>query len=288
MAVISIVTATLNRTEYLKEAIESALAQTFSDFELLICDDGARAETKQLCESFGDRRLRHIVNDSPLGIAMNTYSGVMNSKTGLIAFLNDDDRWTPDFLLKCARPLLVDTNTVLAFSDHWVIDSSGIRLLTESDETTRRYGRNSLQPGYVKETLGLLANYSIPLAMASVFRKSAIDWSLFSKRVGGQYDYFLSYSLLRSGGAIVYVPERLTEYRAHSGSATAKFHISNLLAGTYVNRVILSDPRFLPIAPIIRANLVGLERQLAKQYLRNFHLPLAVAHLARSLQSSFG
>jgi glycosyltransferase involved in cell wall biosynthesis len=288
MAVISVVTTTFNRSEYLKEAIQSALSQTFSDFELLVCDDGARVETKQVCESFNDPRLRHIVNDSRLGIAMNTYSGVVNGRADLIAFLNDDDRWTPDFLLKCARPLLNDANVVLAFSDHWIINSSGLRLTTESDQITRQYRRDSLQPGSVAEPMGLLVDNSIPLAMASVFRKSAIDWSSYSERVGGVYDYFLSYCLLRSGGAVVYVPEKLTEYRIHSGSASAKLHISNLKAGAYVYRVILSDPRFLSIAREIRAKIARLERHFAKQYLLKFHLLSAIAHLARWVRFRFG
>ena len=62
---ISIITTTFNRPNYLKEAIGSALSQTFSDFELLVCDDGGREETRVVCESFKDARIRHIVNSSP-------------------------------------------------------------------------------------------------------------------------------------------------------------------------------------------------------------------------------
>lgn len=70
MASVSIVITTFNRTIYLKEAILSALSQTFADFELLVCDDGGLEETRSLCDSFDDRRIRHIVNPERLGIAM--------------------------------------------------------------------------------------------------------------------------------------------------------------------------------------------------------------------------
>ncbi len=98
MPLVSIVVATLNRIHYLKQAIRSALAQTFTDFELLVCDDGGLVGTRELCEQFGDQRIHHIVNVSPLGIALNNYSGAMAANSDLIAFLNDDDRWTPRFL----------------------------------------------------------------------------------------------------------------------------------------------------------------------------------------------
>jgi glycosyltransferase involved in cell wall biosynthesis len=284
MAIVSIVTTTLNRTEYLKQAIQSALSQTFTDFELLICDDGGRVETKELCESLRDERVKHIVNRSPLGIAKNTYSGILNAGTDLIAFLNDDDRWTPDFLESCTRPMLNDPKTVLTFSDHWVIDSSGNRLVTETDQNTYRWGRDSLQAGYVSEPLKLLAKNSIPLAMASVFRKSAVDWSLYSERVGGAYDYFLSYCLLRGGGAVAYVPERLTEYRVHAGSASAKLHLSNVMAAAYVSEAILRDPKTSSIAQDIHSQFVDEQLHLAKLHFRQLNVLSAMAHLAKSVQ----
>jgi glycosyltransferase involved in cell wall biosynthesis len=284
MPIVSVVITTLNRHGYLREAIQSALAQTFTDFEILVSDDGACAETRRLCESFDDRRIRHIVNDAALGIAMNTYSGITHAAADLIALLNDDDRWTPDFLARCLRPLLDDSRVVLTFSDHWLIDSDGRRMVRETDRYTSLYGRDTLQAGYVKEPLKLLTGNSIPLAMASIFRKSAIDWSLYSDKVGGAYDYFLSYCLLRSGGTIVYVPERLTEYRAHDSSASAKFNLINTLGSCYINETILHDPIFSPIKKDILAKTIGIEQHLAKLYLQQRDVVSTVIHLVKAIR----
>ena len=62
---------------------------------------------------------------------------------------------------------------------------------------------------------------SIPVAQASVIRRSAIDWRDFPVEVGAAWDLWLGYLACRTGKACYYLPERLTRYRAHSGSVTA-------------------------------------------------------------------
>jgi glycosyltransferase involved in cell wall biosynthesis len=281
MPAVSIVTTTFNRTEYLKQAIQGVMSQTFTDFELLVCDDGGREETKQLCESFHDERILHTVNPARLGIAMNTYSGISRARSDVVAFLNDDDRWTTDFLARCAVPLLENSEVVLAFSDHWLINPDGVRLVDDTDVNTRAYGRESLAAGRVDQPKKLLARLSIPLAMAAVFRKSEVDWKLYSKRVEGAYDSYIAYSLLRGEGKVVYMPERLTEYRVHPGGASAEFHSDTTEGLAYVHGLILEDPAFASIAKEIRRTYLGLEKHLVKLSLLRFDIPSAAKHCAR-------
>lgn len=281
MPAVSIVTTTFNRTGYLKQAIQTVLSQTFTDFELLVCDDGGREETKQLCESFHDERILHTVNPARLGIAMNTYAGISRARTDVIAFLNDDDRWTSGFLARCAAPLLDDPEVVLAFSDHWLIDADGARLVDDTDASTRAFGREDLAAGRVDQPRKLLARLSIPIAMAAVFRKSKVDWNLYSKRVEGAYDSYVAYSLLRGDGKVVYIPERLTEYRVHLGGANAVFHLDTTEGLAYVHGLILEDPAFASITKEIRRTYLGLEKHLTKLSLLKFDIPSTVKHCAR-------
>jgi glycosyltransferase involved in cell wall biosynthesis len=281
MPAVSIVTTTFNRTGYLKQAMQTVMSQTFTDFELLVCDDGGREETKQLCESFHDERILHTVNPERLGIAMNTYAGISRARSDVIAFLNDDDRWTSDFLARCAAPLLEDPEVVLTFSDHWLIDPDGARLVNDTDVNTRVYGRESLAAGLVDQPRKLLARLSIPLAMAAVFRKSKVDWNSYSKRVDGAYDTYIAYSLLRGGGKVVYVPERLTEYRVHRGGASAEFHSDTTEGLAYVHGLILEDPAFASISKEIRRTYLGLEKHLTKLSLLRCDIRSTVKHCAR-------
>ena len=206
----------------------------------------------------------------------------MNANADLIAFLNDDDRWTNQFLTLCTQPFLSDLGVVLTFSDHWLIHENGARLHQETNDISTHYHRDSIAAGYVEEPLRLLIWNAIPLAMAAVCRKSAVDWKLYSRNVEGAYDYFLSYCLLRNGGRIVYVPERLTEYRIHAGSATANFQPTHTSGEAYVNRLILKDPKFFSIADEIRRKCISLERHLAALSLRKRDLLPAIRHLAEA------
>lgn len=281
MPAVSIVTTTFNRTGFLKQAIQSALAQTFTDFELLVCDDGGLEETRQLCESFHDNRILHAANPVRLGIAMNTYSGILRARSDVVAFLNDDDRWTSDFLLRCATPLLDDAETVLAFSDHWLVDSDGARLGDATDANTREYGRDRLSGGRVANPTELMVRLSIPLAMAAVFRKSSVDWKRYSKKVEGAYDSFIAYSLLRSHGKVIYVPERLTEYRTHAGGASAEFHRHTTEGLAYVHGLMLKDSAFESVAKEIRAKYIGFERHLIRLSLVQRDFQGLLAHCVR-------
>lgn len=284
MPSVSIVIATFDRFDLLSQSLKSALAQTWGDFEVLVCDDGGLEETRLVCEEFRDPRIRYIRNDRQLGIAMNTYMGILEAKADLIAFLNDDDLWTPDFLEKCGRPMHEARERVLTFSDHWLIDSEGRRLPDQTATNSSWFMRDRLESGLIDNPLNLLAHNSIPLAMASVFRKSAVNWSLYSERVGGAYDYFLTYCLLKSKGKITYVNERLTEYRVHDRSASSTRSLKNALERFYVNDTILRDSEFATVSPQIRKNCLLLQRRLASLFLRQYQIVAACKHLLRALR----
>jgi hypothetical protein len=199
----------------------------------------------------------------------------------VIAFLNDDDRWTSDFLAKCAAPFLEDPEVVLTFSDHWLVNSNGTRLVDASDANTREYGREGLAAGPVDDPVRLMVRLSIPLAMAAVFRKSRVDWGMYSKNVEGAYDSYIAYSLLRGHGKVIYVPERLTEYRVHGGGASAKFLLHTTEGLAYVHGLILQDPAFKSIATDVRRKYLDFEKHLVKLSAVRFDIPSTVRHCGR-------
>ncbi len=99
MPSVSIVTPTYNRAEYLKEAIESVLAQTYQDWELIVVDDGSSDHTVQVLRKFmkDDNRIHYIKKENNgAAAARNT---ALHQVTGkYIAFIDDDDRWLPEKL----------------------------------------------------------------------------------------------------------------------------------------------------------------------------------------------
>src|SRR5947208_3960130 len=85
-----------SRARDLEAAIASALAQTYTDLEVIVSDDSGGL--RHVVESFSDPRVRYHPNPSPNGPAGNLSRAVTLSAGSLIAILNEDDRWLPGFL----------------------------------------------------------------------------------------------------------------------------------------------------------------------------------------------
>src|SRR4051794_38494057 len=119
---VSVIIPTYNRLHYLQEALPSALPQTYSNFELIVCDDSRSDAIRDYVTSIGDPRIRYHGNPRNLGIALNTLSGFRAARGQLLSTLHDDDLWEPDFLEKLVRPFDLYPDVVVSFSDHHIID----------------------------------------------------------------------------------------------------------------------------------------------------------------------
>lgn len=112
---VSIVMPTYNRSAYLKEAIESVLAQTFQDWELFVMDDGSTDQTEAIVRTYAqmDKRVCYLKqpNAGPC-VARNT--GLRHSTGKYVAFLDDDDRWLPNKLEMQVR--VMESDLTIGFS----------------------------------------------------------------------------------------------------------------------------------------------------------------------------
>lgn len=94
----SVIIPTYNRLVFLKEAIDSVLGQTFSDFELIVVDDGSQDGTDRLLrQNIRDHRLKYIFQEHA-GVSPARNKGIRSSKGEWIAFLDSDDLWMPNKL----------------------------------------------------------------------------------------------------------------------------------------------------------------------------------------------
>ena len=94
---ISIIVPTYNRSTLLKEAMESVLAQTYPNWELLIIDDGSTDDTQSIVEGFGDDRIRYLFqNNQQASAARNR--GLSEATGRYLCFLDDDDLLASDHL----------------------------------------------------------------------------------------------------------------------------------------------------------------------------------------------
>ena len=95
MPTVSVVIPTHNRAGFLREAIDSVLAQQFRDFELIVVDDGSTDETPQLLESYPNI---NVVRQDRRGVSAARNSGIGAASGPFVAFLDSDDLWLPQKL----------------------------------------------------------------------------------------------------------------------------------------------------------------------------------------------
>jgi hypothetical protein len=95
---ITIAIPTRNRSGLLVDAIDSALAQTFTDTEILVLDDDSSDDTCEVVARYADPRLRYVRHHPNIGMAANWNYGYEHGRGRYVAVLHDDDYWAPTFL----------------------------------------------------------------------------------------------------------------------------------------------------------------------------------------------
>jgi glycosyltransferase involved in cell wall biosynthesis len=96
MIKVSVIIPTYNRAEYVTQAIESVLAQTYTDYEIIVVDDGSTDNTKDVLSPYIDR-IRYIYQKNA-GASAARNQGIKAAKGDWVAFLDSDDEWLPEKL----------------------------------------------------------------------------------------------------------------------------------------------------------------------------------------------
>ena len=125
MTVISVIVTTYNRAACLLTALNSISSQTYTDYELLIVDDGSTDETLKILQqdewldngrTFPKIKVISLIENYGVAVARNT--GIANATGKLIAFLDSDDEWRSDYLKVMAQALEEHPKAILAYSHY--------------------------------------------------------------------------------------------------------------------------------------------------------------------------
>ncbi|MBU2955621.1 glycosyltransferase [Marinobacter sp. F3R08] len=180
MTTVSVVTPTYNRARFLPDAIESVLAQTHSDFELIVWDDGSDDDTREVLEPYlADSRVRYFYQENQ-GQSYARNHALEHASGDYIAFLDSDDLWAPDKLEKQLAFLLANPEVDIVHGDEAMIDEDG---KVTSLANMRRYSG--------RITRYLLADNSVSIATVLVRRRCFVEMGGFDTSVGVADDYEL-------------------------------------------------------------------------------------------------
>lgn len=212
---VTVLMAVRDGAQFLREAVESVLAQSFKEFEFLVIDDGSTDATCDILGSYRDHRIRVVSNERPLGLAASLNRGLELAKGIYIARMDCDDVSLPIRLEK--QVAFMDANLDVAVCGTWV-RTIGVR---EGDLWQFPTRDRAIKASFIFHT---------PLAHPSVIiRKQALDAHALrydeSVTKAQDYDFWVRCALYVG---FANIPEALLLYRLHprnlsSDSSDAKY-----------------------------------------------------------------
>lgn len=217
MPKVSVCIPTYNRVNLLSGAIESVVQQTYTDWELIVCDDGSTDSTAELMSQYQDSRVKYIRHLENIGKSNNMRSGFEAARSEYFIKFDDDDRLTPEFLAKTTAILDQDSSIDFVGTDHWVIDINNVRDEQATKLNSQRWGRNILPGGVVKNLLEVVfVRQSLQIG-ATLFRRETLqELGFMLPNIQNCEDNDLLVRLALAGKKAYYLPELLMEYRFHA------------------------------------------------------------------------
>lgn len=209
---ISIIMPSLNSERHIQAAIDSVLAQTFGDFELIVVDNGSTDRTPEILGAVNDSRLRVLtLPERSVSLARNL--GLQKARGAFIAFLDSDDTWSAEFLEKMHAALVSDPKAVLAYCGWQNLGLPGPR------------GEPFVPPDYENpdKAAALLEGCRWPIHACLTRHAAIIEAGGFNTRLSIAEDYLL-WMEVSAIGPIIRVPEVLARYHHHEGRQTRRNH----------------------------------------------------------------
>lgn len=292
---VSIVTPTYNRPDYLQVALKSAVQQTYRNIEIIVSDNCSPENPQAIIDSFQDSRIRFSRNSKNLGMFANTMKAFKMARGKYVASLLDDDMWAEDFLAKLVPPLEKNPGLSLAFCDHYVIDANGDIDITATKRCSNSYKRSDLAEGiYQPFYQQSLLDRSVSTATAALMRRDFIDWDRIPPEVGGSWDVYLNYLFCCSGSGAYYCPEKLTFYREHeqtdtmqSGKLNFDAKIRKAKADVFCYERFMADERLQEFKPHFQKQWAQVSTNLGIGLMRSQQLKAARPYFRRSLKQKF-
>ncbi len=238
---VSVVMPSYHHEHFVGDAIGSVLSQSFSDFELIVVDDGSTDNSREVISSIDDSRLKPVFLEKNLGAGEATNIGIRRATGEFIAICNSDDLWEPDKLLAQVRFLDEHPDVSAVFSDVRWIDQNGLEISAESLPSfseiflQRNRSRFAWQRGLV-ERGNCLCHPSV------LIRKSVYDAvGLYNNYLRQLPDYEMWLRVLQKFDIHV-MTDRLIRFRIHTGNTSTPNPVAQ--ARTWVEHILIARSFF--------------------------------------------
>lgn len=217
MPKVSVIIPTYNRADFIEDAVESVLCQTYKDFEIIIVDDGSTDNTKDMLQKFHNK-IRYIYKSNG-GVASARNAGIKHAQGIYIAFLDSDDLWLPERLQFGVQALESDKDIGLIFSDC-------SRVFHKEMSAKSYFDDYKPYAGFVFKQL-YMQNF-IPTPTVILRKKCFQQVELFNEELSSCEDYDM-WLRISTCFRIDYIKMPLAIYRTQSGSLSRKNFLDPIL-----------------------------------------------------------
>ncbi|MGB7207241.1 MAG: glycosyltransferase [Pyrinomonadaceae bacterium] len=206
-SLVSVIIPNYNYEHYLSEAVDSVLAQTYPNIEIIIVDDGSKDNSRETIESYGDKVTAIFQKNQGVSAARN--NGVATSSGKFVAFLDADDVWLPEKLERQIARFDADEKIAFVHCSMTLVSSEGELLGEESDGQ-----EGSVADEFLRFERGVVIGAA---STGVVLRKVFDEIGGFDKRQSTAADWDFAYRIAAKY-EIGFVPESLVRYRMHGSN----------------------------------------------------------------------
>jgi len=202
---VSVVTATYNMAQYVVEAVESILSQTYTNIEAVVVDDGSRDDTQQVLARYTDNPQVKLIHQENAGQTVAKNRGLSACTGQMIGFCDSDNAWLPDKIAAQMAVFASNPSLGVVYGDVQFIDDKGHNLPTPA---VRRPSGHITGP--------LLANNFVPFNTCLVPRRILDEVGGFDESLSMAIDYDL-WLRISTRYPFHHLPKVLARYRIWGG-----------------------------------------------------------------------
>lgn len=248
---ISIIVPIYNKEDYLPQCLDSIINQSYTNFEVLLVNDGSTDSSGIICQEYAERdsRFRYIEKENG-GVSSARNLGLERSEGAYITFIDSDD-WVEFNYLEVLYNALRENNADVAISSYksYYLDGKFyLRVYSSQEEEFLRIGKRN-RDVFLEEfpKLGKL-NHDFHCIASKLFKRELLESQKFDESINYGEDLYFFFNLYLKMQSIIYVKETTYIYRQHGTNITLNFTESLALQEIQIHEQILKSAESQGIA----------------------------------------
>ena len=203
---VSVIINCYNGEKYLREAIDSVIAQTYENWELVFWDNQSTDSTREIVESYKNPKIKYFYahEHTSLGVARNL--ALENAEGDYIGFLDADDQWLNTFLDEYVNTIKINPDAVLVYSNYYCQEGNKKWIAYKNKES----GRMNAKVFIKKYNIAI----SAALFKSSIIRNECVSFNENFSLIE-DYDFFVKVSMF---GNVIFISSPLMIYRYHENN----------------------------------------------------------------------